>query len=60
MLGSELAWMVVEPTATPVTAKVALEVPAAIVTEAGTVAVLGLSELSVTVTGTGVFAGSFT
>lgn len=48
--GNELAWITVEPTAIPVIGTITLDVPAKIVTEDGTVATLGWSELRLTVT----------
>jgi hypothetical protein len=45
MFGKRLAWITVEPLATPVTGTVAVVVPAAIVAVAGTVATPVLSEL---------------
>jgi hypothetical protein len=48
MLGSALAWMVVEPPPTPVTGTFTLVAPAAKFTVGGTVATLGLSELRLT------------
>jgi hypothetical protein len=56
ILGEELAWMVVEPIATPVTGTVVLLVLAAMITEAGTVATAALSELSAMVIAAGVTA----
>jgi hypothetical protein len=50
MFGRALAWIKVEPVATPVTATVALVAPPAIVTLAGTVATPGLPELRFIVT----------
>jgi hypothetical protein len=48
--GRELAWMTVEPVATPVTGTLTLVAFAANVTVAGTVATPGLSELTLTIT----------
>ena len=50
MTGRRLAWMVVVPTATPVTYSCTSLAPAGIVMVAGTLATAGLSELRLSVT----------